>query len=118
MTAKQERVLQAVLSCRTRRDAAKVAGVCEKTIQNYFALEEFKQAYNAALNELVQDATQRAKIALAPAIGVLQGISSDTQETATSRIAASRALLEYGLKLIEINDVLQRLNALEKRLTH
>lgn len=113
MTANKEKALRAVLTSSTKKQAAKVAGISEKTLHRYFQQEDFQNAYKAALTDMVNDAAQKAKTALAPALAVLGDIANNPEESANSRIAACRGLLEYGMRLIETTDILQRLEALE-----
>ena len=60
-------------------------------------------------------ATDNAKAAMPPAIDRLRGIIDDDQQQPQQHIAAARAVLEYGLRLVEANDFEQRLRALEER---
>ena len=64
---------------------------------------------------MLQDATNKAKQTLPPAVERLALIVSDDSAPAQQQIAAARAVLEYGLRLIEANDFEQRLRALEER---
>ena len=114
MTTNKERALQAVLTCRTKKEAAKAAGITERTLQNYFKQEDFQEAYKKALADMVQEAVDKAKASLAPALSVLRDIVNDTGESTQNRIAACRGALEYGMRLIETADIVQRLDALEK----
>ena len=64
---------------------------------------------------MLQDATNKAKQTLPPAVERLALIVSDDSVPAQQQIAAARAVLEYGLQLIEAHDFEQRLRALEER---
>lgn len=64
---------------------------------------------------MLEQATDRAKQTLPPAVERLALIVSDDSAPAQQQIAAARAVLEYGLRLIEANDFEQRLRALEER---
>lgn len=98
-TADKEKALRAVLTCRSKREAAAVAGITERTLRNYFQQPDFNSAYKEAMSELMQDASQQAKAALSTALSVLVEITEDAQAPPASRISAARSLLEYGLKL-------------------
>ena len=50
---------------------------------------------------------------LSPALSALREIVEDEKESAGSRIAAARSLLEYGLRLTEFNDILRDLEGVE-----
>ena len=108
-----QRYLQALLTQPTKAAAAKAAGVSDRAGRRYLANEEFQMEYKRAFSELVHDATRQAQQTLSPALSALRSIVEDAEETASSRIAAARSLLEFGLKLTEINDILLRLEALE-----
>lgn len=113
MTPRKEKALRSLLTAPTKKAAAEAAGISDRTLREYLQQEDFQEAYRAALSDLVDDATQKAKAALAPALAVLDGIANDPEAADTSRIAASRGVLEYGLRLIETTDVIKRLEALE-----
>lgn len=113
MNPRKEKALRALLTAPTKKAAAEAAGISERTLREYIQQEDFQAAYNAAMSDLVDDATQKAKAALAPALAVLDCIANDPEAADTSRIAASRGVLEYGLRLIETTDIIKRLEALE-----
>lgn len=64
---------------------------------------------------MLETATDNAKAAMPPAIDRLRGIVDDDQQQPQQHIAAARAVLEYGLRLVEAVDIEQRLRALEER---
>ena len=71
--------------------------------------------YERRCAEMLETATDNAKAAMPPAIDRLRGIIDDDQQQPQQHIAAARAVLEYGLRLVEANDFEQRLQALEER---
>ena len=85
----------------------------KKSVIHSINSTEAPQSVQEAMADLVDDATQKAKAALAPALAVLDCIANDPEAADTSRIAASRGVLEYGLRLIETTDIIKRLEALE-----
>lgn len=109
MTPNKERALQALLTCPTKKAAAEQAGIKPRTLRDYLADPEFQVEYKKAFQALVTEATRQAQQALSPAISALQSIVEDEDESSSSRIAAARALLEYGLRLTEFNDILREL---------
>lgn len=115
MTPKQERALAALLLCPTAREAAKTAGLSESALRRYKQDPEFQAEYRKRCNELLEAACAKAKSALPPAIERLNRIAQDDKQQPREQIAAARAVLEYGLRLIEANDFEQRLRALEER---
>lgn len=71
--------------------------------------------YERRCAEMLETATDNAKAAMPPAIDRLRGIIDDDHQQPQQHIAAARAVLEYGLRLVEANDFEQRLRALEER---
>lgn len=114
MTQRKEKALQALLVCRTRRDAAAMAGIGESTLRGYLQEDEFQARYREAFGNLIQDATRQAQQAIAPALSTLREITEDKGEQSHARITAARSTLEYALKLTEQADILEQLRELEK----
>ena len=113
MTPRQHKALQALLTQPTKQEAAKAAGISPRTLRDYLADPDFQAAYRQAFGQLVHDATRQAQQALSPALSALRDIVEDETETSTARIAAARSLLEYGLRLTELTDILEELEAIE-----
>lgn len=109
LTAKQAKALAALLVEPTKEKAAAAAGIGVTTLKRYLAEQEFQSEYKKALSELVEDAAAQAKISLSPALTCLREIVEDGEQGATARIQAARSLLEYGLRLTEIFDILREL---------
>lgn len=92
-----------------------MAGLDESTIRRYRQDPAFVAEYRRRCAELLETATDKAKAAMPPAIDRLRGIVGDDQQQPQQQIAAARAVLEYGLRLVETTDFEQRLRALEER---
>lgn len=112
MTPAKEKALSALLTNKTKQDAARAAGITSRTLTTYLSDPEFQAAYAKAFQKLVTDATREAQATLSPAICVLRAIMEDEEESSSARIAAARTLLEYGLRLTEFNDILQELQTI------
>lgn len=113
LSPKQQKALQALISCNSKAEAAEMAGITPRTLSEYQRLPEFREALQAAFMPMIAEATRQAQRALSPALKALETIVGDETASAGSRIAAARTLLEYGLKLTEYNDILPTLEALE-----
>ena len=109
MTPRKEKALAALLSQPTKEAAATAAGIDSRTLRRYLTDPEFQERYQAAFSELVGDATRQAQQSLNPAISTLREIVEDKQQNGQVRIQAARSLLEYGLRLTEITDILRDL---------
>ncbi len=113
MTGKKTKLLAAPLTQPTKERAAQAAGISMTTLKRYLSDTEFQAAYKSALSDLVADASAQARQGMEPALAALRQIVENKGEVAQARISAARSLLEFSLKLTEIADVLQRLDALE-----
>ena len=115
MTANKQRALIALLTSKTQAEAAQAAGLDPRTIRRYMEDEEFVSEYKRQLAGMIDAAADQAKRALCPTLGTLQDITADEGQPGNIRVSAGRAVLEFGLKLIEQADVLARLDELEKQ---
>lgn len=114
MTPKQQKALLALLTNPTKEKAAAAAGITSKTLRGYLADPEFQAEYRKAFAGMVEDATRQAQQAIAPALSTLREVVVDSGESSQFRISAARSILEYSLKLTEQNDILAKLQELEK----
>lgn len=114
MNTRKKKALECLIREPTKKEAARAAGIAESTMRLYFKDPEFVQAYNAALLELISDATNQAKQGLSPALKTLRDIVEDMDEKAGDRITAAKTILEYGLKLSEFVDVVHKVEELEE----
>lgn len=113
MTPKKQKALVALLTQPTKEKAAAAAGITSKTLRGYLDDPEFQAEYRKVFAGLVRDATRKAQQTLNPAISVLQEIMEDGDENGQVRVSAARSVLEYGMKLTEQTDILDRLRELE-----
>ena len=114
MTHKQTQALAALLTQPTKEKAAKAAGIGLTTLKRYLADPEFQEEYQKAVSGLVEDAAAAAKQSLNPALSCLREIVTREDVTDANKIAASRSLLEYGLRLVETFDIMRKIDELEK----
>lgn len=115
MTPAKERALEALMHNTTLTAAAAQAGLNRKTLQRYLQNDaEFIKRYNEEKNKLISGATDTLQKAMNPAIDALAGIVEDKAVNAAVRIQAARAVLDYALKLTETQDIIKRLESLEK----
>jgi len=53
---------------------------------------------------------------MSEAVETLRSVMADADAPASSRVAAARAMLDLGLKSVEIEDLVERVDALEKQI--
>ncbi|MBR3474206.1 MAG: hypothetical protein IKH34_03960 [Oscillospiraceae bacterium] len=116
MTEKQKRAIAILARSPTLTEAAKAAGISVSTLRRWRSQAEFKTAYRQALDEIIEDASRAARQSLGEAVEVLREIAKNTKAPTSSRVAAGRAILESGLRIIEASDILERLQSLENEL--
>ena len=112
LSRRHEAVLVALIANPKIADAAKVAGVGEATVFRLLQDEAFQKRYREAQNEALNIALGTIQGAAIQAIATLTEISlSGKNETA--RVQASKAILDYTLKVREQFDLEDRLKRLE-----
>lgn len=115
MTGRKQRAIVALLNSPTRAAAAEASGVGISTLRRWMREDPaFRVAYQAALDELLRDASAQTQRSLSPAIKALTEIVEDEAQPATARISAARSLIEFGLRLNEAVTVAERLDTIEQ----
>jgi transcriptional regulator with XRE-family HTH domain len=99
LNAKQETALRLLLQGYSQTEIAKEMGVDSRTVRRWQEGREFQAAYNEEVQELLRAATDEARRSLCPAIAALRQIAQDDSQSAASRVAACRAILDFGLKM-------------------
>ena len=109
-------MLAALIRAPTIEKAVKETGISGTTLRRWMSTDaEFEAAYNAAMEELLTDATSQAKKNLSTALDVLADVMQNG-ENAQVRVSAARATLEYSLKLIDACEIRERIADIENRL--
>lgn len=114
MTPNEERALSALLTSKTKLEAAEKAGITDRTMRRYFEDPEFCQRYREAFAGVIEDATRQAQALLMPALSTLQTVMEDEEMPAQARITAAKSIIDYSLKLTEQADILEQLRELER----
>src|SRR6185369_356394 len=115
-TTKQEKAIIALLNEPTTKEAAEAAGVSEVTLWRWLQQADFRAAYMEARRLAVQRAIARTQAVTSEAVETLREVMSDKAAKGSERIAAAKAILDYAMKGIELEDHEQRLEELEAKL--
>lgn len=110
---KDEKIIAALLSTPTIREAAKAAGVGERTIYSRLNDSEFNAKYAEARLGLLKGHTAALQGHLGKAIEVMAAIMNDTETPPQTRLNAAESIVRNTLKLTEQTDILDRIKALE-----
>ena len=99
MTAKQEQALAALMTHPTRKDAAKAAGITERTLRGYFQTEEFRSRYRDMCFEIMEDAALRSKRILEKSLSTLESIMDEEGANIAIKRQAAHDAAEIALRL-------------------
>ena len=114
LTTKQAKALEALLQEPTMARAALVAGSNERTLRRWLQLPAFKDALLRARREAFGQAiglTQKyAPVAVASLVRVMQ----DEKSPPSSKVSAAAVLLKFGREGIELDDLAERIQQLER----
>ena len=110
---KADTILQALLAHRTIREAAQAAQVSERVIYDYLADPAFESRYQAARDDIIRGVSNNLREQMNEAVDVIADIMRDADNRPLDRLAAAKAILEYGDKYIETSDILERISKLE-----
>jgi hypothetical protein len=115
LTAKQTRVIEELLSNPTIKSkvAAEAIEVGVRTIFTWLNEPKFRAAYLAARQQSVESAISWLQSASAGAVGVL--IKNLRCCRPRDEIRAAQLILEFSLRSIELDDLVERVEALEQK---
>lgn len=114
--SKDERILSALLSCNTIKEAATLTSVSEQAIYARLKNESFLKRYNEAKANIIKQSTTYLQGRLSNAIKVIDTIINDTSVNPQSRLYGAKSIIELSLKLTEQSDILERITALENEI--
>ena len=114
LSRKQEQAIIALLTESTISAAAARVGIGEVTLWRWLQREEFQAEYKRARREAVSQAIAAIQQASAEAVQTLRDIMADSEASASSRVAAAKAVLELALKAVELEDIDERVTLLEE----
>jgi hypothetical protein len=118
LTRAQERVLMALLSCATHRQAAAQAGVSERSLRRHLRDPEFHEEFLKRLREIVTAAVTLAQQRGPEAVTVLCDIMNDPYNPPTARLAAAGKILDVAIKGVETENLAQQVSELKEEVSH
>ncbi len=116
LTPKQERALVALLDCGVIKEAAKTVGVNEATLWRWLQSPEFQSRYRAARRQLVETAIAQLQSDCTVAVRVLREVAEDKEAPSSSRVAAAKTIIEQSVSAIQLTDLQERLEEVERLL--
>ena len=117
LTARQEKFIISLMSKMTTAEAIEDAGINKSTAYKYLHDPDFSNEYRRIRRETMQQITSKLQNASSIAVETLLDVMTDKElSTSSSRVQASRTVLENAYKGIEMDDLQQRIEQLEERL--
>ena len=111
----REAAITALVAQPTIKGAAASCGISEKTLHAWLKEPDFSKRLRDAQQEVTRGTIGRILSTVGFAIDTLAEIAADSETAPGPRVTAAKALLEHSLKVYELEAVLQRIEALERR---
>lgn len=115
LRGKQAKGIEALLTTDTIDQAAKNTGVTRNTMYRWLKEDFFLKELNQAKRQVVQHSILKLQKASQYAVKTLLEICRDKNATDSARVSAAREILNNTLKAIELEDIEERIKALENR---
>ena len=113
----QRKAIKALLEGQKQQDAAILAGVSARTIRRWLTNDyDFVAELRQGNQILIQNVTRRLLSGLDLATDVLRQILEDDTANQSVKLRAVGILLDKAVRLVELNDVMERLETLEAKL--
>jgi hypothetical protein len=115
LSRKQEELIAALLSASTVEQAARQVGVGYRTAHRWLQQDfDFQAAYRQARMALVKAAQGQLLRATGRAVEALLDVLDDPLAQPSSKVSAARTILEQAVRVIELDDLEARIQALEQ----
>jgi hypothetical protein len=114
LSRKKHLLIAELLQRPTIREAAEAVKLGEATAHKWLRDPTFQRCYRAAREQIVEFSISQIQKASSEAVEVLKEILHDNTAPASSRVSASKIILELSLKGLEVTDILERIDSLEQ----
>lgn len=114
----KENIAICILTTSTYEEAAEKSGVSKSTLYRLRKDTEFQKTINQVKNSMFQDTMKKAQAYSSESLETLREIMCDVGATDSSRVSAARTILELGLNSAEQEQIVNRIEELERMLTN
>ena len=114
LSRKKHLLIAELLQRPTIREAAEAVNLGEATAYRWLREPDFQSHYRAARRRIVEFSISRIQIASSEAVEVLRAVMNDLDAPKSTRVSASKIILELSLKGIELTDIIERIENLEQ----
>ena len=112
---KREQAIAALLSHGTIEAAADAVGIAEVTLRRWMKDSGFRAEYLEARRLAMAQATSQLQQLSSAAANALKAVIEDTSAPHSARVAAARTVFDLGYRGVEIEDLAERIGALEQK---
>lgn len=113
----KENIAICILTTSTYEEASRKSGVSKSTLYRLRKDAEFQAIINQVKNSIFQDTMKKAQAYSMESLEILRDIARDVNATDSSRVSASRTILELAINSAEQEQILNRIEELERMLT-
>lgn len=116
LTTRQRRFIAALLETATIRDAAKAAGVGERTAWHYLTLATVRSEISRRTDGLLTQASAGLLADMAESRATLLQVMRNRHASDAARVSAAGKVLDAGMRLFELVALADRVAELERRI--
>lgn len=116
LRANQRKAIEALLNGLTKGQAATAAGVQPTTLSRWLAEPEFRHVLTTLSDQALKDAAVRLKANLDTAVSVFHDTMTNDDIAPGVKLRAADMAATHALKLLEVADLVERLERLEQKL--
>jgi hypothetical protein len=113
LSAKQTKTIEALLVCKSIEASAKKAKIAKSTLYRWLKDETFKSEFSKAKFRLLSNAITTLQRVSTKAVNILIEVMENKENPASTRVSASRIVLEQAIKGSELEDIEKRISTLE-----
>ena len=114
LNSRQAKALEALLQEPTFARAAAVAGIGERTLRRWMATTAFRNAVYRARREAFGQAIWLTQRNAPVAVDTLVKVMNDESAPPSAKVSAAGLLLKFGREALELDDLAERVEMLER----
>jgi hypothetical protein len=111
---KREEAIHALCTHRSIEEAARAAGIGERTLHRWMKKPEFQDAFREARRTVFSQANARMQQASSAAVSTLLKVMIDPAAPPAARVRAADRILDGAYRATQMEDIECRLSALER----
>jgi len=111
----QQKTILELVNQNSIRKAAEVAGVGERTVYTWLQDPAFKRLYHQLRKQSFSQAMSLSQRLAPAAINTLGRVMADATASHASKVAAANVLLKFSRDSIELDELVDRVDAIEQQ---